>query len=98
MPKNDFAVVHDPHSGRCPRRHVRPAAGARLPIELSHYQATHPDVPPGITYNHAVGIVEPSEYGPDEKGWYERGQLFIGAEAATAPSNSRGPRRSGILE
>jgi len=51
-----------------------------LPIQLSHYQATRPDVPPGIAYNHAVGIVEPSEYGPDEKGWYERGQLFIGAE------------------
>lgn len=51
-----------------------------LPVQLSHYLGEHPDVPPGIAYNHAVGIVEQSEYSDEEKGWYERGQMFIGAE------------------
>ena len=51
-----------------------------LPIQLSHYLGEHPDVPEGIDYNYAVGIVEPSEYSEDEAGWYERGQEFIGAE------------------
>lgn len=51
-----------------------------LPLQLSHYLPEHPDVPPGINYNHALGIPEASEYGEDEEGWYERGQRFIGEE------------------
>ncbi|MGE0860480.1 MAG: epoxide hydrolase family protein [Gammaproteobacteria bacterium] len=50
-----------------------------LPIQLSHYLADHPDVPPGIAYRD--GLPEPSEYGPDEDGWVARNEAFFAKES-----------------
>jgi pimeloyl-ACP methyl ester carboxylesterase len=52
-----------------------------FPAQLSHYLPTHPDAPPGVAYDPALGVPAGSEYGDDEKGWFERGKLFAENES-----------------
>jgi pimeloyl-ACP methyl ester carboxylesterase len=50
-----------------------------LPIQLSHYLADHPDVPPGIAYSN--GLPEPSVYGEGEETWVATNLDFFAKES-----------------
>ena len=52
-----------------------------FPAQLSHYLPAHPDAPPGVAYDPALGVPAESEYRDDEKGWFERGKLFVQNES-----------------
>jgi pimeloyl-ACP methyl ester carboxylesterase len=69
------------------------AVHVHLQIPLSAYQATHPDVPPGVACVDAVsGLTAPSEYGPDEQGWFERNVDFLSNESGYAVLQSTKPQ------
>lgn len=53
-----------------------------FPAQMSHYLAEHPDAPPGVKYDPFLGLPDESEYNDaDEKGWFERGKLFVQKES-----------------
>lgn len=52
-----------------------------FPAQLSHYLPEHPDAPPGIHYDPALGLPAASEYSAEEKNWFERGKLFVENES-----------------
>jgi pimeloyl-ACP methyl ester carboxylesterase len=52
-----------------------------FPAQMSHYLPEHPDAPPGVKYDPALGLPDRSEYSDDEKGWFERGKLFVENES-----------------
>lgn len=53
-----------------------------FPAQMSHYLEGHPDVPPGVKFDPFLGLPHEGEYNDaDEKGWYERGKLFVQKES-----------------
>lgn len=52
-----------------------------FPAQLSHYLPSHPDAPPGVSYDPSLGLPAREEYGPGEEGWFERGKLFVEHES-----------------
>ncbi len=52
-----------------------------FPAQMSHYLPAHPDAPPGVKYDPILGLPDASEYSDDEKGWFERGKLFVENES-----------------
>ena len=53
-----------------------------FPAQMSHYLADHPDAPPGVKYDPFLGLPDESEYNDaGEKGWFERGKLFVHKES-----------------
>jgi pimeloyl-ACP methyl ester carboxylesterase len=52
-----------------------------FPAQMSHYLPTHPDAPPGITYDPVLGVPDVTEYDEDEEGWFERGKWFVENES-----------------
>ena len=48
-----------------------------FPAQMSHYLFEHPDAPPGVQFDPVLGVPAESEYSADEKGWFERGKLFV---------------------
>ena len=48
-----------------------------FPAQMSHYLFEHPDAPPGVAFDPVLGLPAESEYSDEEKGWFERGKLFV---------------------
>jgi hypothetical protein len=48
---------------------------------MSHYLPAHPDAPPGVEFDPILGLPAESEYSDEEKGWFERGKLFVENES-----------------
>ena len=67
--------------GQLGHKHVDKLIGlyCHLPIQLSHYLAEHPDVPPGIAYSN--GLPEPSVYGEGEEDWVATNLDFFAKES-----------------
>jgi pimeloyl-ACP methyl ester carboxylesterase len=65
-----------------------------LPIQLSHYLADHPDVPPGIAYSN--GLPEPSVYGPGEESWVRTNKDFFDKESGYGYIHLTKPQTLGV--
>jgi len=74
------------------------AVHIHLMVQLSHYQAEHPDAPPGIEFtDFAGGMPAPSVYGPGEEGWNQRNVDFVANEAGYAYLQLTKPQTLGYL-
>jgi pimeloyl-ACP methyl ester carboxylesterase len=70
-----------------------------LRIQLSAYQMTHPDIPPGVAFTDAGGgLPAPSEYGPDEQGWFGHNLEFLGNESGYAVLQATKPQTLSFAE
>jgi pimeloyl-ACP methyl ester carboxylesterase len=65
-----------------------------LPIQNSHYQAVHSDVPPGVKYSN--GLPEESEFGPDEAGWFKQNVDFFNKESGYGYIQLTKPQTLGV--
>src|SRR5271170_1833616 len=65
-----------------------------LPIQLSHYLAEHPDVPPGIAYSN--GLPEASVYGKGEETWAQTNRDFFAKESGYGYIHLTKPQTLGV--
>ena len=65
-----------------------------LPIQLSHYLAEHPDVPPGIAYSN--GLPEASVYGKGEETWVQTNRDFFAKESGYGYIHLTKPQTLGV--